>query len=402
MDDVNRVTRKFSINLLSLTGYLVLFAVGVVSILQIDSIFERWIALGILILLGVLRGTFWPYQKGFRLIHIFLGAETILSILLFGLAPKLDYLPLLFFVFSVDAMLLFSMRTGLLWIGGFILINGAYFIYYFGWREGLETLAIFGSGYIFFGVFANALYRSQEAQLKSQKLLKELEAANRQLKDYTKQVETLTAAQERNRLAREMHDTVGHHLTVVAVQLEGAQRLIKADSEKASALITTAREQVRLALQEARQTVSRLRSPLEADLPLAQSLEQLTADFQDATGLVIHLTLPEAIPFLPESHRLALYRSAQEALTNVQRHAQARVVDVDLRQGEDEITLRIRDDGIGGNLASETQGYGLLGLKERAAQLGGTAEWYDRCMADSTQHGLELVIRLPMMGSKNG
>jgi signal transduction histidine kinase len=314
----------------------------------------------------------------------------------------LDYLPLLFFVFSVDAMLLFSMRTGLLWIGGFILINGAYFIYYFGWREGLETLAIFGSGYIFFGVFANALYRSQEAQLKSQKLLKELEAANRQLKDYTKQVETLTAAQERNRLAREMHDTVGHHLTVVAVQLEGAQRLIKADSEKASALITTAREQVRLALQEARQTVSRLRSPLEADLPLAQSLEQLTADFQDATGLVIHLTLPEEILFLPESHRLALYRSAQEALTNVQRHAQARVVDVDLRQGEDEITLRIRDDGIGGNLASETQGYGLLGLKERAAQLGGTAEWYDRCMADSTQHGLELVIRLPMMGSKNG
>jgi signal transduction histidine kinase len=197
-----------------------------------------------------------------------------------------------------------------------------------------------------------------------------------------------------------MHDTVGHHLIVVTVQLEGAQRLLGVDSEKVSALITSAREQVSQALQSARQTVSRLRAPLEVDLSLSQALHQLTTEFQNATGLVIHLTVPTELPFLPESHRLALYRCAQEALTNVQRHAQANVVEMELRQEQDEIVLCVQDDGIGGVSSTEQAGYGLLGLKERAVQLGGKAEWRDRRMADETKHGLELIIRLPNLGSK--
>mgnify|MGYP001574446265 FL=1 len=184
-------------------------------------------------------------------------------------------------------------------------------------------------------------------------------------------MEQLTIAEERNRLAREMHDAVGHRLTVTAVQLEGAQRLIPTDPDRAARMIGAVRDEVKQALAELRRTVATLRSPLEVDLPLTHALARLATAFQEATGLNVHLTLPEDPPSIPEAGRLALYRAAQESLTNTQRHAKAKNIWLCLQTSKDNISLTAADDGVGFPTSMDGVGFGLRGLRERAAQLGG-------------------------------
>jgi signal transduction histidine kinase len=257
-------------------------------------------------------------------------------------------------------------------------------------------MAIYAGGYLFFGVVTNALTQARLAQRRNALLLGELQAKNRQLEAYAAQVETLAAIEERNRVAREMHDTIGHRLTAAAVQLEGAERLAARQPERATALIGAGRQQVRDALQDLRLTVGRLREPVEVELSLPQALRRLAASFQEATGLVVHLELPETPCEMTSAQRLALYRTAQEGLTNIQRHAAARQAWLRLECSPDRLALQVSDDGCGlvagaglptGQPGS---GFGLRGLRERAAQLNGAV-----ALADRPGGGAILTIQLP-------
>jgi signal transduction histidine kinase len=287
------------------------------------------------------------------------------------------------------------LRQGLLWLTGFILLTGWFFFEQEGLSGGLQAMAIYAGGYLFFGVITNALTQARLAQRQNALLLGELQAKNRQLEAYAAQVETLAAIEERNRLAREMHDTIGHRLTAAAVQLEGAERLAARQPERAVALIGAGRQQVRDALHDLRLTVGRLREPVEVELSLPQALRRLAASFQEATGLVVHLELPETTCEMTSAQRLALYRTAQEGLTNIQRHAAARQAWLRLECSADRIALQVSDDGRG--LAAQswqpcvTGGFGLRGLQERAAQLDGAVTLTDR-----PGGGAILAIQLPI------
>ena len=244
-------------------------------------------------------------------------------------------------------MLYNPLRPGLLWLGGFILLTGWFFFEQEGLSGGLRAMAIYAGGYLFFGVVTNALTQARLTQRQNALLLGELQAKNRQLEEYAAQVETLAVVEERNRLAREMHDTIGHRLTTAAVQLEGAQRLAASEPERAAAMIGAGRQQVREALQDLRRTVGRLREPVEIELSLPQALHRLAASFQEATGLAVHLELPENACEVTSAQRLALYRTAQEGLTNVQRHAAAHQAWLRLECSPGQIRLQVIDDGRG-------------------------------------------------------
>ena len=232
--------------------------------------------------------------------------------------------------------------------------------------EGLLALGLYGVLYGFIGAFAGALARADAARRESQSLLAELQQAHEQLQEYALQAEEMAVVEERNRLAREMHDTLGHRLTVASVQLEAAQRLCPTDAQRAENLVGTVREQVRGALGELRATVATLRSPVEADLQLLSALGRMIDHLEKATGLTVHRVLPEEMPPLPDGHRLALYRAAQEALTNIQKHAGAGQVWLVLASSAEAITLLVSDDGKGVTEYTEETGFGLRGLRERA------------------------------------
>ena len=122
-----------------------------------------------------------------------------------------------------------------------------------------------------------------------------------------------------------------------------------------------------------------------------EALARLATSFEEATGLTVHLTLPEELPTLPDTHRLALYRAVQEALTNVQRHVQARAVWLELTLQNEEVTLAVGDDGDGFPPAAKQKGFGLRGLQERAAQLGG-----ELVLESRPGGGAQVSFRLPL------
>jgi signal transduction histidine kinase len=326
-----------------------------------------------------------------RVPHLYLAMATTLAGILIVLPPVNPWFAVLFFVLSPEVMLRFPRQIGYAWIGAFAAITVGLF-----WFAGrgdpglLVTGLIYIAGYFFFAAFATQTARAQAAQAESRRLLQELQEAHSRLQAYAAQAEALAVAEERNRLAREMHDTLGHRLTVVAVQLEAITRLAATDPERAATMARAAREEVRTALTELRQTVAALRAPLEADLPLEPALHRLAAEFAAATGLPVTLDLPTALPTLPATHRLALYRAAQEGLTNVQKHAAATHVWLRLNVADGWVRLSIADDGRGPR-ADATGGFGLRGLHERADYLGGTVSLHPR-----PQGGAELVMTLPL------
>jgi signal transduction histidine kinase len=167
--------------------------------------------------------------------------------------------------------------------------------------------------------------------------------------------------------------------------------LIPNDPERAAQMIATVHQQMREGLNELRRTVATLRTPLAVDLSLPKALLQLARDFEQATQLRIHVSAPDTLPPLPNRRRIALYRAAQEALTNVQRHAQAQTAWLTLQVTAQAATLIISDDGIGLPDDLEDNGFGLRGMRERAAQLGGEMQLTTR-----TEGGACVVFRLPL------
>jgi signal transduction histidine kinase len=331
-----------------------------------------------------------PFQ-----VHLYLLFQLIVAWGITSLLPSsaASGISTFFFILSAQAMLFLPLLPGLIWIVAFIVVTWLTGFFAFGAMHGNDFVAIMG-GYLFFGTFGAGLRQANEARQHSQKLLADLQEAHEQLQAYTSQAQQLAVAEERNRLAREMHDALGHRLTVAVVQLEGAQRLIPTDPERSASMIEAMRTQLKQALAELRQTVSALRSPAAA-VALNGSLEaavtHLVQTFQEATGLSIDLTMPEELPLLPEPHRLALYRAAQESLTNVQRHANARQAWLIVAADATHITLTVSDDGQGfGNEAVDGR-FGLIGLRERAKQLSGTLT-----LGAADEGGARVIMQLPV------
>jgi signal transduction histidine kinase len=304
--------------------------------------------------------------------------------------PGWGVFPILFFLLGPLVMFHFSLRVGLIWIGIFTLIIGMPFFLSIS-LDGLLSWLVYSAGNLFFGMFGYATRQSEEERQRSQQLLVELQEAHQKLQAYAEQLEELTIAQERNRIAREMHDTLGHRLTIAAVQLEGAQRLVRKDPGRAENMIGTVREQVREGLSELRKTVAMLRASPDEDMPISLALEKLVKQTAEATGIQIHLSLDDSYSNLPAPYRQALYRATQEALTNIQRHARATEAWIQFAHGQDQLTLLIGDNGVGFEPEQEQAGFGLSGLRERAALLGGD------CYIDKRPGGgSQLSFQLPL------
>jgi len=202
-------------------------------------------------------------------------------------------------------------------------------------------------------------------------LQRQLAEANLRLRGYAAQAEELATTQERNRLARDIHDGLGHHLTVVQMQVQAARAVLSSDPAKADAVLAKAQQQSTEALAEVRRSVAALREPRTAP-PLAEALAALAED-ASAAGVPTELRVTGTVrPLGPEAEE-SLFRAAQEGLTNVRKHAgagRARLV-LDYRD-DGTVRLDVCDDGRGVTLGGD--GFGLVGLRERAERLGGRVD----------------------------
>lgn len=206
----------------------------------------------------------------------------------------------------------------------------------------------------------------------------QLAAANRKLAQQTAVLEQLAISQERNRLARELHDTLAHSLSGTAVQLQAVHTLLQHDPQAAAVELGEAQKQIRHGLDESRRAIAALRaSPLE-ELGLAKAVRQRAQNVAERSGLSLACWIDDHLPHLHPLAEQTLYRIAEEALMNVEKHAQAREVGLRLYNGQTtngeqrEVVLEVWDNGVGFDVvrAMRNGRYGLLGMAERADLIG--------------------------------
>lgn len=206
-----------------------------------------------------------------------------------------------------------------------------------------------------------------------------LAQANARLTAYASTLEKLTVSRERNRLARELHDTLAHSLSAVAIQLEAVRSLWDVDPQAAREMLNRSLKMTRDGLRESRRAIGALRaSPLE-DLGLALALQHLAHNEGQRAGLAIAVCLPESpalVGELPPFVEQGLYRIAHEALDNVVRHAKATHLSLTLAASHEGVNLTIADNGVGFDAgAAQPEGrYGVHGMRERAELIGATLE----------------------------
>jgi signal transduction histidine kinase len=258
------------------------------------------------------------------------------------------------------------------------------------------------AGFAFVAAFSYSNRLLVAERERSRRLLRQIESSNRelaeahkQLQAYANEVEELAVARERARMARDIHDTLGHYLTILGIQLETIAKLQERDPGSAAAEVAKARHVVAQSMQEVRNAVSAMRSTGPATLGLPSTLSQLAEEFRSVAGdTQVAVDLETNLPPLSTDLQLALYRSAQEALTNVRKHTNATKVLLRLRYEHETIELVVLDNGANvqtNGSEHDSGGFGLLGLKERIELLGGEATYGK---ADPT--GYRVTVRVPV------
>jgi signal transduction histidine kinase len=262
------------------------------------------------------------------------------------------------------------------------------------------TLLPWLAGLAFIGGATQLAKRERESRKRSEALLVELGEAHRRLQDYADQASQLATTQERNRIAREIHDSLGHYLTIINVQLETAQAFRSRDAERADRAVGEAKRLASEALADVRRSVAALRPSALENLSVRQAIEQQVADFRAHSGLAVELAIEGDEARCSQAAGLALYRAVQEGLTNIRKHADATHVAVRLNFGPATAELTIADDGRGlpADLAAGPRpdggGFGLAGIRERMALLGGTLD-----VRPGQRSGTELRATLPCSGA---
>ncbi len=197
-----------------------------------------------------------------------------------------------------------------------------------------------------------------------------LNETNRKLTEYAAQVEELAISKERNRLAREIHDSIGHYLTAINMQIEAARAIMESDPARAQQALGKAQTLTKDGLAEIRRSVSALRVNPTDNRPLHEAIELLVEEHR-ASGLDVSYQIEGTIRPVSAQVEITLYRIAQEGLTNIRKHAQATHADLILKYlDEQRVYLKINDNGSGS--AAKGTGFGLLGIQERLKAIGGT------------------------------
>jgi signal transduction histidine kinase len=289
-----------------------------------NIITRSWLLLPILIVPIVLIA--WQYK--FRYVVLIVIFSTYVE--LFVLVPHIDMI-------SIDAFLI---------LGG-------------------PLIRAFSFGTI--GLIVNRLVALQYLQRK------ELILANVRLSEHTQTLEQLATSRERNRLARELHDTLAHTLSGQAVNLEAIKLMIPTNQNDVHQMLDKSLANTRAGLAETRRALKALRSQRLDDLGLQKAIKKIASDSASIGDFYLSVNIPDPLPELTPDAEQCIYRITQEALENIIRHSKADNVEVILEQTDDHLLLSITDDGVGFDAQNVdlSDKLGIRGMRERADLIGG-------------------------------
>ncbi len=371
---------------------------GAVSLRWVTEFIEEdhpltWAITAILILFALLMGIEPMLTGNSRLrTHLYLTSQTGLIFLASLFYFELDFFALLYVLVGGQAMFLLPRRTGLFWLGILIVMTAVGQTIQFGMPQALSFILLYSAALVFVAVFVRMLLQADEARQKSEQLLGEIQVAHSQLQLYANQAEELAVANERTRLARDLHDSVAQTLYGLTLQAAVASRKLAAGQPAAvQKHLVEIQEDAKQTLQETRLLIFELRPPILESSGLAAALQARLNSIEARSGLKMHLDLQE-LNDLPIKVETGLYRIAQEALNNIAKYANANELHVLLAQQDNIVILEIVDDGLGFDKEIVPAGsVGLQGMAERIQQMEG------RLTIDSTPNkGTKVRVEVPL------
>jgi signal transduction histidine kinase len=255
-------------------------------------------------------------------------------------------------------------------------------------EDALSALPIYVAGVFFIMIFTQVAVGEEQARHEVNRLIGDLEAANARLREFANQIEDLTIIKERNRLAREIHDGLGHYLTTINMQIQAASAVMQKNPATALSMLEKAQNLSQEALQEVRRSVNALRSSTDESLPLKNRIERLLQDGEDS-GLKTAFSIKGNYRELDSKKSVTLFRAAQEGYSNTRKHASASHFSVFLDFTESQaVHMILQDDGLGTDTIEG--GFGLVGLRERLNLVDGNCEIFT-----SKGEGFTLHITIP-------
>lgn len=317
------------------------------------------------------------FRRNRLLSYVYLFAQIGIISTISILRPNVDFWTALFFPLILHVMQNYPQRTGFLFTGFFTVIMAILMLLGPGPAVGIPLIFINSVVYFLIAAFIAIIREAETSNEELRRQQIELHAANQQLKAYTTQAEELAVLQERNRLARELHDSVTQSLHSTTLLAEAGQRVAgSGDIERARGYLIRVGEISQQALREMRLLVYELR-PLELrGVGLVGALQHRLDTVERRSGVGVQMSIQEELE-LPSNIEEELYRIAMEALNNALKHAHPTKVTVTLRKEEKPdttcIELTILDDGIGFNPDGKESegGLGLVSMQERIQKLGG-------------------------------
>lgn len=293
---------------------------------------------------------------------------------------------------------------------------------------GIQVISIVGQALSIFAMTAVAMmsqrligdrYARNELLARLTQSNGELEEAHRKLAESVVQEQELAVLRERTRLAREMHDTLGHALVLVTVKLEAAQRLRTVDPERCDRELEATKEIARKTMKELRASIANLRSPALERESVYCAISRYAKEIAERAGFHVTYELPSDRERLPEQVEETLWKVGQEALSNIEKHAQARHVVLHISRRDGNMYMKIQDDGVGlphdlVTLHSDGSGtavtcsspaghYGLSGMFERVERSGGRIAFHPGGSAGvedilPAHIGTTVEVELPLIG----
>jgi signal transduction histidine kinase len=327
----------------------------------------------------------WPGYFPFYLV-----LQTGLIFALLGMPGYPDFFASLFMIPSMQAMLRLGIKIWIAWIGLSTLITLLLLMKTYQ-NEAVALVLIYTLGNVFYGFFARTAQRAQTVQAQNQSLARELQEANRELQAYSARMEQLIAARERNRLARDLHDSVTQTVFSMTLATQSAALLLERDPVKTEAQLDRLSQLARNALAEMQLLISELKPEGARSEGLAATVASYLAGARFPEQLCIDLQVQGERPLEPAEEQ-ALFHIIQEALNNTVKHAQTVKAQVRMHMTEP-MWIEVEDWGQGFDLqqAQNSGRVGLFSMRERAAEVG-----WDLQIKTSPGHGTRVrVEKLP-------
>jgi signal transduction histidine kinase len=314
------------------------------------------------------------FRRNRLLTTIYLFVQIAIISALSFIVPAVDYWAALFFPLIVQVMLNFPQRTGFLITGVFTVIMAILMLQGPGPVVGLPLILINAVVYFLMAAFFAIIREAETANEEIRKQQAELQSTYQQLHSYTVQAEELAVLQERNRLARNLHDSVTQTIFSMRLTAEAAKMLLEQNPAKVAAELEKLQTLAKSALAEMRSLVFEMRPTAVSELGLVPALRHHVMTLERQNGLAVDLQV-SGEPHLSDLEAQRLFRISQEALNNVVKHAQTDKACLTLRFDGEHVFLQVEDQGKGFDpqfLPTVEDHMGLVGMQERVEAMGGT------------------------------